>query len=316
MNAQAATLKRRAATASVATALFLGILKAVAAWKTGSIAMLASLADSGLDLVASLVTLFGVHVASQPADDDHRFGHGKAEALAALFQVMIITGSAIFILIRAVQRFSEGAVSADAEYGIAVSVIAIVVTLALTRYQAYVLSRTTSLAIGTDNLHYKSDLFLNLSVILALVLEQYAGLTGADPVLGIAIALWLLYGAWSASVHAINELMDREWPEEKRRHFIEVASRHPELKGMHDLRTRTSGDRDFVQFHIWVAPHATVREAHDIMDSIEALLAKEFPETEVLIHVDPEGLVDEGARFAKVDEVTALDDEHGEAKPA
>jgi len=295
-------LARRAALASVACAILLGSLKAWAAWRTGSVAVLASLADSVLDLVASLVTLTGVHVASQPADHDHRFGHGKAEALAALFQVGVIAVSAFAILLRASQRLMERQTSVEAEYGIAVSLIAIVVTLALTRYQRSVVRRTGSIAIGTDRIHYESDLFLNSAVIVALALESYAGLAGADAVFGIAIGLWLLFGAWRASVDAIAQLMDKEWPEDKRRRFVEVAARHPELIGLHDLRTRTSGNKDFVQFHIWMDPHMTVLESHDVVERLEKELAEEFPDTEVLIHVDPEGQVDEpGNPLAETD---------------
>ena len=284
---------RRAALASVSAAILLGALKGYAAWRTGSVAVLASLADSVLDLFASLVTLGGVHWAAQPADDDHRFGHGKAEALAALFQVGVIAGSAFAILLRAVQRMVEGQASSGAEYGIGVSVVAIVVTLALTRYQRSVVRRTGSIAIATDKVHYESDLFLNAAVIVALACEQYAGFRGADAVFGIGIALWLFYGAWRGSVDAIDQLMDREWPLEKRQRFLEVAAQHPKLIGLHDLRTRTSGTRDFVQFHIWMAPDMTIATAHDVVERLEAALTEAFPGTEVLIHIDPEGHVDE-----------------------
>ena len=295
-------LARQAALASVACAILLGTLKAWAAWRTGSVAVLASLADSVLDLVASLVTLTGVHVASQPADHDHRFGHGKAEALAALFQVGVIAVSAFAILLRASQRLMERQTSVEAEYGIAVSLVAIIVTLALTRYQRSVVRRTGSIAIGADRIHYESDLFLNGAVIVALALESYAGIAGADAVFGIAIGLWLLFGAWRASVDAIDQLMDKEWPEAKRRRFVEVAARHPELIGLHDLRTRTSGAKDFVQFHIWMDPQMTVLESHDVVERLEKELAEEFPGTEILIHVDPEGQVDEpGNPLAETD---------------
>ena len=165
-------------------------------------------------------------------------------------------------------------------------------TLALLAYQKRVVARTGSVAIRADSVHYQSDLFLNLSVIAALVLDQYLHLRGADAAFGILLALWLLKGAWTASTHAIDQLMDKEWPEEKRQRFLAVASRHPELKGIHDLRTRSSGTQDFVQFHVWVDPAMTVAEAHDVMDEVEAKLAREFPGVEILIHLDPEGHVD------------------------
>lgn len=285
-------LARRAALASVCSAILLGLLKAWAAWTTGSVAVLASLADSVLDLFASLVTLGGVHWASQPADENHRFGHGKAEALAALFQVVVIAVSALAILVRAIERLRGGDISASPESGIAVSMIAIVVTLALTRYQAHVIARTGSVAIGADRIHYTSDLMLNAAVIAALALDAW-GLRGADPVFGIAIAFWLLFGAWRASEAAIDQLMDKEWPEEKRRAFVEVAARNPALKSLHDLRTRSSGNSDFVQFHIAMNPAMTIQQAHDVVEALEKELGDAFPGTEILIHVDPDGHVDE-----------------------
>lgn len=287
------TIIGRAALASVATAGFLLALKGWAAWATGSVAMLGSLADTALDLVASLVTLWGVRVAAVPPDVDHRFGHGKAEALAALFQVALIAVSATAILARAVDALVDGSRVRAADAGILVSIVAAVATLALLAYQRRALAAAPSVAIRADSIHYQSDLLLNLMVILALALERYAGIAGADPVLGVAVALWLGYGAWRASIQAIDQLMDREWPEERRRRFVEVASRHPELKGIHDLRTRSSGSHDFVQFHVWVAPEMSVAEAHRVMEQVEARLAREFPGVEVLIHIDPEGQVDE-----------------------
>lgn len=284
---------RRAALASVATAIFLLALKGYAAWQTGSVAMLGSLADSGLDLAASLVTLFSVIYAAQPADEDHRFGHGKAEALAALFQVSLVILSALGIGWRAVERFTNQQVTAEAELGIAVSVAAMAATMLLLAYQRHVLRQTGSVAIEADHLHYQSDLLLNGAVIAALVLDQYAGLGWTDPLFGMAIALWLGWGAWRGMSRALDQLMDKEWPDEKRERLLAVAAQHPALKGIHDLRTRTSGMTDFVQFHVWVDGGMTVREAHDVMDEVEKALEAEFPGVEFLIHPDPEGLIDE-----------------------
>ncbi len=292
MSASRATLTARAAMASITMALLLLGLKIFAAIATGSVAMLGSLADTALDVFASLVTLYGVRFAAQPADAEHRFGHGKAEALAALFQTVIIALSACAILWRAVERMVHGEVTAKAEYGIGVSLVAVAATLALLAYQRVVIARTGSVAIHADHVHYQSDVLLNLAVIAALALDQYAGLRWADPVFGVAIALALLWGAWRASSQAIDQLMDREWPEDKRQRFLDAAGQIPELAGLHDLRTRTSGTHDFVQFHVWMDPHLTVAEAHRIMDAAEDRLIAIFPDTEILIHIDPEGQVD------------------------
>jgi ferrous-iron efflux pump FieF len=297
--AYSASLNRSAAFASIGVAVFLVVLKGWAAWSTGSTAMLGSLADTALDLVASLATLAGVWVAAQPDDVNHRFGHGKAEALAAMVQVVLISISALGLGFRSIEQMLAGTRTQAAGEGIAVSAVAIAVTLALLAWQRHVIRRTGSLAIATDHVHYQSDLLLNLAVIAALALDQYAGLAGADPAFGLLIALWLGWGAWNASTRAIEELMDREWPEEKKARFIEVLGRHPELRGVHDLRTRTSGNRDFVQFHVWVDPGMTVRHAHQVMDEIEAKLTAEFPDIEILIHPDPEGLVDEHGMAAE-----------------
>ena len=289
---RAIPLAMRAALASVAMAASLLLVKGYAAWHTGSVAMLGSLADTGLDLLASLVTLYGVKLAAEPADHDHRFGHGKAEALAALFQVVLITASAIGIAVRAIQRFSEPGANEDAGLGIGVSVLAILATFALLAYQRSVIRRTGSVAILADNVHYQSDVLLNVAVIAALVLDQYVGLSGADPVFGIAIALWLAWGAFQASSQAIDMLMDKEWPEDQRAAFMEVAARQPGIRGIHDFRTRRAGSHDFAQFHMEVDPSLTVRDAHDIVERVEVALRQTFPRVETLIHLDPEGHVD------------------------
>jgi ferrous-iron efflux pump FieF len=273
-------------------ALFLIGLKAWASLQTSSMAMLGSLVDSSLDFVASVVVFVGVRVAAMPADREHRFGHGKAEALAALAQVAIISISALFIGYRSVQRLVEGAQTSHAELGIGVSLVAIAATIGLLAYQRHVIRRTRSVAIETDQLHYASDLMLNGSVIAALILDQYAGVVGADAVFGLLIALWLVRGAWMSSANALDQLMDREWPDELRESFLAAAREYPELAGLHDLRTRTSGTHHFAQFHVWVPADWTVKQAHDRLDRAEQELRERFPGTEILIHVDPEGQVD------------------------
>mgnify|MGYP000884933149 FL=1 len=292
----AGKLNRRAAFASVSVAVALLGLKVWAAWATGSVSMLGSAADTTLDLMASLVTLFAVGLAAQPADAEHRFGHGKAEAIAALMQTLLIMGSAVGIAWRAIQQFGNPDVPTRADLGIGVSVVALALTLALVMYQRHVVRVTGSIAIGTDQLHYQSDLLLNLSVIVALMLDVVLGLHGADAAFGLGIAIYLAWGAYSAARHAIDMLMDREWPPEKREQLVRVASNHPQVYGVHDLRTRSSGSNDFIQFHIWLPREMTVLAAHDVVDAVEASVAAEFPGSEILIHIDPVGHADGGER--------------------
>ena len=210
----------------------------------------------------------------------------------ALAQVVLITASAIGIGWRAADRLINGAQTEAMGDGIAVSLLAIVFTFALLWYQRRVIARTGSVAIKTDNVHYKSDLMLNGAVIVALLLEQAFHVAGADAMFGIAIALWLVFGAFRASREAVHQLMDREWPEGERHEFLAAAAAYPELEGLHDLRTRKSGTLRFVQFHVWVPAEWTVQEAHDRLDAVEEELQQRFPGTEILIHVDPEGQTD------------------------
>jgi ferrous-iron efflux pump FieF len=293
-------LNRSAALASIGVAFILVALKSWAAWSTGSTAMLGSLADTALDLIASLATLAGVWIAAIPADEDHRFGHGKAEALAAMLQVVLITLSAFGIGVRSLDQLINGARPEAVESGIAVSAVAMAATLLLLAWQRHVIRKTGSLAIATDHLHYKSDLLLNLAVIAALALDQYGGIAGADSLFGLVIAVWLAWSALRASTEAIDNLMDREWPEERKARFLAAIPHHPLLRGVHDLRTRMAGHHDFAQFHVWVDGGTSVRDAHRMMEAIEAKLKAEFPDVEILIHPDPEGHVDLGMARANV----------------
>jgi ferrous-iron efflux pump FieF len=285
-------LTQQAALASVAMALFLVGLKAWAAYETGSVAMLGSLADTGLDLLASIVTLLGVRLAAQPADYDHRFGHGKAEAIAALFQTILIGFSSLGIAWRAGARLANPAPPDEPGLGIGVSAIALLTTFILIAYQRLVVRRTGSVAIGADQLHYQSDLLLNASVIVALALESVARVRGADPAFGLLIALYLMVGAVRAATRALDMLMDKEWPEAKRQRLFDLLKAHPHGAGVHALRTRTGGVTDFIQFHIWLDPDMTVAQAHEIVDDLERVVGDAFPRAEILIHVDPAGHID------------------------
>jgi ferrous-iron efflux pump FieF len=289
VDVERARLTRSAAVASSSVAFILLGLKAWAAIATGSVAMLGSLADTALDLVASLMTLFAVGFAAQPADDDHRFGHGKAEAIAALMQTLLILGSAVAIMWRAILAFGTPDLPRAPGIGIGVSGLGIALTLALILWQRHVVRRTGSIAIGTDALHYQSDLTLNAVVIAAFVVDVVLGIQGADAVLGIIIALWIGWSAIRSAHEAIDMLMDREWPAEKREELAALALSVPGVEDVHDLRTRSSGITDFVQFHVWLDPEMTVQEAHDIIDKVELRLHDAFPGGEFFIHIDPRG---------------------------
>ena len=282
-----ARLTTRAALASMSVALLLMALKGWAAWRSDSSAMLASLTDTGLDLFASLVSLIGLRVAAAPPDDEHRFGHGKAEPLAAMVQVAVVGCSALAIGWHALHRLGTAQPVDGADAGIAVSLVAILVTLALVAYQRRVVARTGSVAVHTDQLHYASDLALNLSVIAALVLDRYVGIGGADSAFGLAIAGWLLFNAGRAGRLGLGQLMDREWPPAQRDALIAAAATVPGGETLHDLRTRTSGGTDFAQFHLCVPDATSVAAAHALMDRVESAIGRVLPGVEMLIHIDP-----------------------------
>jgi ferrous-iron efflux pump FieF len=296
---ESALAMRRAAQASVALASVLVTLKAVAWFQSGSLALLGSLADTGLDLLASLLTLGAVWYASQPADNDHRFGHGKAEAIAALMQCGLILVSAVAIAWRGTLRLMNPEPVQGVELGIGVSILAILGTLMLVAYQRAVVRKTGSVAIRTDNLHYESDLALNLAVIAALAAEHYLRWQGLDALAGIGIAVWLAWSAIRAARGALDMLMDREFPLARRADIVNLVQSHPAILGVHELRTRSSGLSEFIQFHIWVDPQMSVLAAHEIADEAEAKLQAAFPRAEILIHVDPAGHDERGQQLAE-----------------
>ncbi|MDZ4382125.1 MAG: cation diffusion facilitator family transporter [Parvibaculum sp.] len=283
-------LMRRATLAAVAVAVVLIMLKGVVFWFTGSIAMLGTLTDSLLDGAASLLNLFAVRASLAPADREHRFGHGKAEALAGLGQSIFIFGSAAYIVFEAVRRLLDPQPVAYSGAGIAVVVIAIVLTLALVAYQRHVVSETRSLAIEADSIHYRGDLFMNLSVIAALVLSGYLGFHWADPAFGILIAALIAWSAAKIVINAFDQLMDREFSEEDRDRIMDIARQHPEVVNLHELRTRTSGIYSFIQFHLELDGGISLTEAHRISDEVESEVMTAFPGAEVIIHQDPAGI--------------------------
>ncbi len=283
-----ARLLHLAASASVLVAALLMAIKAYAWWISGSVSLLASLADSGIDALASIINFIAVRYALQPADEEHRFGHGKAESLAGLGQSLFIMGSAIFLLVRAVDRMLNPQPLEELGVAVAVMVVSIVLTLALVLFQRYVIQRTHSPAIRADSLHYLSDLLTNAGIIVALLLSLY-GWPQVDPILAIAIALYIFYTAVQIWNESIQLLLDRELPEEEQRRIEAIVMKHTEVLGVHGLRTRQSGRIKIVQMHLELDGHMPLARAHRICDQVEAEILREFPNADVLIHQDPHG---------------------------
>jgi ferrous-iron efflux pump FieF len=280
-------LLRLATYASMATALVLIGVKFFGWLMTGSVSVLASLVDSLMDGGASLVNLIAVRYSLRGADADHRFGHGKAESLAGLGQATFIAGSALFLLIESVDRLLHPRSLGNLRAGIIVIAFSILVTLALVSVQRYVIRRTQSVAIRADALHYITDLLTGLSVILALGLVMGFGWHGADAWFAVGIAFYIFYSAWQIAREALQILMDKELSEELRNHITRIATEHPQVYAVHELRTRSSGREAIIQLHLDLDPEQTLREAHTIADEVEAAIRLDFPNSDIIIHQDP-----------------------------
>src|SRR6266513_1861650 len=288
--AAAQRLRVRATYASLAVAAVLIVAKFIAWVGTGSVALLSSLVDSLVDAAASLVTFFAVRHATVPADREHRFGHGKAEPLAALGQSAFLVGSAVLLMFEAVRRLVSPAPIEDPAAAIVVMVFSIIVTLALVAYQRHVVRHTGSLAIGADELHYRSDLALNLGVIATLAIGYLFRVPLLDPLFGGAVGLWIIYSAAKIARLSLVQLMDRELPDEERARVRAIAEGHPQVTAVHDIRTRIAGPTAFIQLHIEMDGGMNLLRAHEISDAVEAQIQAAFPQAEILIHEDPAGI--------------------------
>jgi ferrous-iron efflux pump FieF len=297
--ASAARLRSLATYASVAVATLLISVKFAAWLETGSVALLSSLVDSLLDAAASLVTLVAVRHAMTPADREHRFGHGKAEPLAVLGQSAFITGSAMLLLAEAVRRLISPIPVENAPAGIAVMIFSIAVTIGLVLFQRHVVRRTGSIAITADELHYRSDVVLNVSVIAALVLGSALDLPILDPLFGAAIGLWIVYSAVRLARLSLFQLMDHELPDDEREKIRAIAQSHPDVAAAHDLRTRVAGPTAFIQIHIEMDGAMSLVRAHEISDEVEAKLRAAYPHAEIIIHQDPEGVEEPRSSFPR-----------------
>lgn len=286
LNQRNARLLRLATYASVTVAVILIILKSLVWFMSGSVSLLASLIDSLMDGGASLINLFAVSYALTPADRGHRFGHGKAEALAGLAQSAFIAGSAVLVLLQGIDHLLHPRPVEAAWYGVAVMLLSIVATLLLLRFQRYVIQRTGSTAIRADALHYRSDLLMNASIIVALILAWY-GLPGADALFGIGVALFIGFGALQIGRDAIQILMDHELPDEVRKEALELARAVPGVIDVHDLRTRQSGQQWFMQLHLELPGELPLTEAHELGEQVRHAIQRRFTQAEVLVHKDP-----------------------------
>lgn len=285
--------RRYATYASVAVAFILIAAKLSTYLATNAVSMLSSLMDSSVDLLASIVTLLGVARAMQPPNSTHRFGHGKAEPLAALAQAAFVAGSGVFLGYEGFGRIMDPRPVTNPQLGIVVMIFAIVLTAMLLLFQRWVVRRTASTAIRADSLHYSGDLLMNSAVIGALGLTAWTGWPLWDPIFALAIAAFLVWGASRIVREALGILMDRELPDGERTRIKDIVRSHDQTRGLHDLRTRSTGVGQQIEFHLELDPHLTLAQAHDITDEIEHCLRRAFPNAEFTIHQEPAGLDDE-----------------------
>ena len=290
-------LMRRATYASLAVASVLVLVKLGAWIATDSVSLLSSLIDSLLDGASSLVNLIAVRQALAPPDREHRFGHGKAEPLASLGQAAFIAGSAVLLLVQAIQHLVRPTVITNTDIGLVVMAFAVAVTLVLVLYQRHVVKRTGSLVVSVDAFHYRADLVLNISVIVSLILTVELGWRVIDPIFGGLIGLWIIWGAWEVAKKAVVQLMDRELPDDDRARIRDIALSHPQVRAVHDLKTRAAGPDSFIQIHIEMDGGMSLAQAHIVSDEVEASIRDAFPRGEVIIHQDPEGIEEPRAVF-------------------
>jgi len=283
-------MMRRAALASLSVSLFLVGIKTFAYFASHSVALLASLADSALDMFTSWLNLIAIRSALEPADAEHRFGHGKAEPLAGLAQGAFIAASALFLVIQAVNRILVPEPIDHSVAALIVMCIAIACAIGLILYERRVVAHTGSLALNADQTHYLGDLVTNVGVVLALLLTTRLGWTLADPLIAIAVAGVMLFSAFGVGRQSFHQLMDREMPDAERARIHAIASSHEAVMNVHDLKTRTAGLSCFIQLHLGLDPAMPLSQAHEISDAVELALQEAFPGAEVIIHQDPAGV--------------------------
>jgi len=280
---------RTAAMASVAVSLFLVTIKAAAYFASNSVAMLASLADSALDLFTAGLNMLAIHQSLSPADAEHRFGHGKAEPLAGLAQGAFIAASAVFITVQAIQRLMTPQAIDHSLEALIVMFVAIAAAIGLILYERHVIARTGSVAVTADATHYFGDLVSNVGVVVAIILSTRLGWTHADPVIALLVALVLVVSAWSVFRQSFDQLMDRELPDADRDKIVDIVKAHEEVRALHELKTRQAGGSVFIQVHLELDANMSLAKAHAISDRVEKAICDAFPNAEVIIHQDPAG---------------------------
>lgn len=291
MEQQYGRLVSRAAAAATVVATLLLLIKIWAWWYTGAVSLLAALVDSLVDIAASLTNLLVVRYSLQPADEDHAFGHGKAESLAALAQSMFISGSALFLFLTSIQHLTKPEVLQAPLVGISVTIVALLCTLVLVTFQRWVVRKTGSQAVRADMLHYQSDVLMNGAILLALALSWY-GWHRADALFAFGIAVYILYSALRMGFEAVQSLLDRTLPMEERQAIVDIVQGWPGVLGAHDLRTRRSGPTRFIQLHLEMADTLPLIDAHRIADQVEQAIRDRFPGSDVIIHQDPDSVVE------------------------
>lgn len=291
IHAQAAQEKsaamKRASLITLSGVAFLIVIKLAAWMATGSLSLLSSLVDSGMDLLASLTNFLAIRYALVPPDHEHRFGHGKVEYIAGMGQALFIAGSALVIGVEAVRRFISPVPVEEGALGVGVMVLSIAVTLVMVRYQKQAIAATGSTVVKADYLHYFMDVTANGAVIVALMLSVWLGWTWADPLFALCIALYIVHGAWEVGSASFQNLMDREFDDAERIAISEAVLAVAGVRGMHELKTRRSGLLSFIQLHIDVDGALPLVQAHAITEAVERAVQALHPHAEVLVHTDP-----------------------------
>lgn len=293
MKASYGRLVTRAAMAATIMASLLLVIKIFAWWHTGSVSILAALVDSLVDIAASLTNLLVVRYSLQPADEEHTFGHGKAESLAALAQSMFISGSALFLFLTGIQHLAQPEPLQAAGIGVAVTLVALLSTVILVTFQRWVVRKTHSQAVRADMLHYQSDVMMNGAILIALGLAWY-GWHRADALFALGIGGYILYSALRMGYEAVQALLDRALPDGERQEIVDIVTSWPGVRGAHDLRTRQSGPTRFIQIHLEMDDHLPLVEAHLVAEQVEQAILRRFPGSDVIIHQDPCSVVPQG----------------------